>query len=259
MPSGTEQDDLITRREAIMRVSVLLGGVALVGGSALLTGCRDNGVELARGTSFTPDDVGFLDEVAETILPATKTPGAKAARVGAFMALMVTDAYDARDQKAFRDGMRKLDAASRKAYDVPFVSATPQQRLALLRTLDREQKVDSDAREARARARDLKRLGTSTIAAAAAASAVPPGAKKADAYLPDERRENTVAPDANGAAAITNEPPAHYFRMMKELALLGYFTSELGCTKAQRYVESPGRFEPCSPYVKGELAWAPHA
>ena len=31
---------LITRREAIRRVSALLGGVALVGGSALLTGCR---------------------------------------------------------------------------------------------------------------------------------------------------------------------------------------------------------------------------
>ena len=47
--------------------------------------------------------------------------------------------------------------------------------------------------------------------------------------------------------------------MMKELALLGYFTSEIGCTKAQRYVESPSRFEPCTPYVKGEPAWAPHA
>ena len=30
---------------------------------------------------------------------------------------------------------------------------------------------------------------------------------------------------------------AHYFRMMKELALLGYFTSEIGYTKAMRYIE----------------------
>jgi hypothetical protein len=53
--------------------------------------------------------------------------------------------------------------------------------------------------------------------------------------------------------------PAHYFRMMKELAMLGFFTSEIGCTKAQRYVESPGRYEPCAPYAPGQPAWAPHA
>ncbi|HEY9226721.1 MAG TPA: gluconate 2-dehydrogenase subunit 3 family protein [Gemmatimonadaceae bacterium] len=51
----------------------------------------------------------------------------------------------------------------------------------------------------------------------------------------------------------------HYFRMMKELALLGYFTSEIGCTKAMRYAESPGRFDPCTPYTPGEPAWASHA
>jgi hypothetical protein len=53
--------------------------------------------------------------------------------------------------------------------------------------------------------------------------------------------------------------PSHYFRMMKELAMLGYFTSEIGYTQAQRYAESPGRFDPCLPYKKGETAWAPHA
>jgi hypothetical protein len=47
--------------------------------------------------------------------------------------------------------------------------------------------------------------------------------------------------------------------MMKELALLGYFTSEIGCTQAQRYLEAPGRFDPCIPYQSGEKTWAPHA
>ena len=43
--------DLITRREAIQRVSLLLGGAALVGGDALLTGCRDRGT--TSGGAFT--------------------------------------------------------------------------------------------------------------------------------------------------------------------------------------------------------------
>ena len=83
--------------------------------------------------------------------------------------------------------------------------------------------------------------------------------KQADAHLPDQRQENAPSGDVGGAAAITQDEPAHYFRMMKELALLGYFTSEIGYTKAMRYVESPGRYEPCAPYKPGEPAWAPHA
>jgi hypothetical protein len=257
MSSTVEHEDLITRREAIRRVSALLGGVALVGGSALLTGCRDEST-VARGATFSAEDIAFLDEVADTILPPTKTPGAKAAKTGAFMALMVTDAYDARDQKIFREGMRKLDDASRVANGKPFMTATPQQRLALLEKLDRDQKAVSDAREAAQKAATRKRLETAA-AAAPAATAHAPETKKSDAYLPDERKENAVTTDASGAASVTADTPAHYFRMMKELALLGYFTSEIGYNKAMRYVESPGRFDPCVPYTKGEPAWAPHA
>jgi Gluconate 2-dehydrogenase subunit 3 len=247
--------DLITRREAVQRVALMLGGVTLVGGSALLTACEKERPAVAANTrigDFTPQDVAFLDEVAETILPETKTPGAKAAKTGAFMALMVTDTYDARDQKIFREGMRKLDEASRKANNVPFVSATPQQRLAVLEKLDREQKAYSDARE-----KAKRKPGTGPRARADTAQ--PAEAKAGDKYLPDQRQEAAPGADVGAATAITADTPAHYFRMMKELALLGYFTSEIGCTQAQRYVESPGRYDPCVPYKPGEKAWAPHA
>ena len=50
--------------------------------------------------------------------------------------------------------------------------------------------------------------------------------------------------------------PTHYFQMLKELTLLGYFTSEAGATKALRYVPVPGKFEGCIPYKKGDKAWA---
>ncbi|MBL6444797.1 gluconate 2-dehydrogenase subunit 3 family protein [Fulvivirga sp. 29W222] len=48
----------------------------------------------------------------------------------------------------------------------------------------------------------------------------------------------------------------HYFRMIKELTLLGYFTSEIGCTQVRRYVETPGRYEACIDYKAGDGAWA---
>jgi hypothetical protein len=230
--------EMINRREAIIRVTALLGGIGLVGGSALLTGCREQAPGNGKASEnafqpFTPDEVAFLDEVADTILPETSTPGAKAAKTGAFMALIVTDSYDPKDQKIFREGMLKLDEASKKANGASFMAATPQQRLALLEILDREQKAQADARnEARK--------------------------KKAQALLNDQSKEGGNTSDVP-ATAITAEPPTHYFRMMKELALFGYFTSEIGYTQAQRYAETPGRYDPCVPYKPGEKAWASHA
>ena len=265
MSSETEPTNGIDRREAIRRVSALLGGVALVGGTGLLTAC-ERASEKAGGAAaaganvgaFTAQDVALLDEVADTILPTTpSSPGAKAAATGAFMALMVTDTYDKRQQDAFRAGMRALDAASTKAHGVGFVAATPPQRLALLQTLDREQKAQADAREAAGRA--AKERGAKA-SPAAKATAEQTDEEKADARLPDQRAEQSDNPEVGGAAAVADEPTTpHYFRMMKELALLGYFTSEVGYTKAMRYVESPGRFDPCAPYTKGDKAWAPHA
>jgi hypothetical protein len=225
--SSMATPEMITRREAILRVTALLGGATLVGGTALLTGCRAENTD----APFTPEEIAFLDEVAETILPQTGTPGAKAAKTGAFMALIVTDSYNKDDRKIFRQGMRKLDKATRKAHDVPFMEATTQQRISVLEVLDREQKVQGDA------LRETHR-------------------KRAEALLTEEMAPGA---DANRAAAATTDPPAHYFRMMKELALLGYFTSEIGCTQAQRYIETPGRFDPCVPYVPGDKAWAQHA
>jgi hypothetical protein len=52
------------------------------------------------------------------------------------------------------------------------------------------------------------------------------------------------------------EDPPHYFKLMKDLTVQGYFTSEVGATKALRYVPVPGKYEGCMPYNKGDKAWA---
>src|SRR4051812_1769861 len=113
--SDIKHGQSIDRREALKRVGVMLGGVALVGGTNLLVACEKAGTPAretatAAGTGpFTTQDVALLDEIAETILPQTKTPGAKAAKTGAFMALMVTESYSPADQRIFREGMRQVD------------------------------------------------------------------------------------------------------------------------------------------------------
>jgi hypothetical protein len=276
MSHETEQDRLISRREAVLRVTGLLGGLSLIGGSALLTACQkesagDRAAATGAGAGpFSAQDVAFLDEVADTILPTTaKSPGAKAAQTGAFMALMVTDTYDPKDQQTFRDGMKKLDDASKKASNAGFMQATPAQRLALLTQLDREAKDYMDRRAAagaQARSAEAARpveQAPQGEAAAGQKKGADTGKKEAGGekhMQGDPRQEGAVgAGTANPAAAITADAPPHYFRMMKELALLGYFTSEIGYTKAMRYQETPGRFDPCTTYTKGEPAWAAHA
>jgi hypothetical protein len=195
------KDDLVTRREALRRVSALFGGVALVGQSAWLAGCA-TGVQTISDL-FSEMDVALLDEIADTILPPTATPGAKAAGVGPFIAMMVADTYAPGEQRLFVAGLATLESESRAQNGGGFMASSPAQRLALLERLDRE----------------------------------------AIEYMRQP-----------GAA---DRP--HYFRMVKELTLLGYFTSEIGYTQAMRYVETPGRFEPCVTYTVGDKAWAPHA
>ena len=187
------------RRQALSRVALILGGT-VAGATLFLEGCKPEDKKNGSVADFGQGDIPFLDEVADTILPATSSPGAKAAKVGAFMVVMVRDCYDEKDQKTFVDGIGKLNDASRKKFDKVFVEITPEQKHALLTDLDTEQKEYTNTK------------------------------KEGDA--------------------------AHYFRLMKELTLLGYFTSEIGATQALRYIESPGKYVGTIPYKKGDKAWA---
>ena len=96
--SSDLHDSAINRREAIRRVSVMLGGVAFglsrpsiasgafglpgVGGMLAAIENAADGAAAGLTGSFTAEEIAFLDEIAETILPQTNSPGAKAARVG---------------------------------------------------------------------------------------------------------------------------------------------------------------------------------
>ena len=199
---------IITRREAIARVSAMLGGAALVGQSAMLTACSrpesETEAQVRAGEGlFSADEVGLLDEIADTILPDTDTPGAKAAGVGPFMAMMVSEAYYDDQQQIFRDGLAEVDVRAIGSFGEDFVTLAPGQRLSLLEMLDAEQHE----------------------------------------YMRTK----------------SGDEPVHFFRMMKELALVGYFTSEICMTQAMRYVETPGKYDPCAPYAPGDRIWARHA
>ncbi len=185
------------RRQALSSLALLFGGT-LVGAEAFLTGCKTTG---KKEGLFALDDVALLDEVGDTILPTTAlSPGAKSAQIGQFMKTMVTDCYNEDDQKAFTDGIGKLNDTSKKKFDKSFMELAANQKHDLLVTLDKEAK---------------------------------------------DYNKNKKEKDPN-----------HYFSLMKQLTLWGYFTSEVGATKALRYLPVPGKYDGDLPYKKGDKAWA---
>lgn len=187
----------MNRRE-LLRSIALLTGASVAGAEFLLSGCKN---PAGARLSFTPAMIDLLNEVAETILPATDTPGAKAAEVGPFMKVMVTDCYTAAQQNAFLGGIKDLDNKAQLANQKTFLNCTPGERHDLLTSLEKEAKTYNDNRK-------------------------------------------------------DKKDPAHYYTMMKQLTLWGFFTSKTGMTQTLRHAPVPGRYDGNAPYTKGEKAWA---
>lgn len=123
------------RRQAIAYTAALIGGT-LASTNFLLSGCKPE--ERTNGL-FTTGDLLLLDEIGETILPATpSSPGAKAAQIGAFMALMVADCYDEKEQAIFTSGLKEVEKRSKAKYSKGFLQLSSEQRLELLASFDVE-------------------------------------------------------------------------------------------------------------------------
>lgn len=206
----------MNRRELLKMIAIVTGGT-VIGGEFLLEGCTNPST--VNSVGFTKDDIDFLNEVAETILPATQSPGAKAANVGEFMNVAVNDCYDEKDQKTFHEGMQKLNDASKKMNGTSFMNANEKQRHDLLVSLDKE------AKEYQKQKNEFDKVQNE---------------KEKDEF-------------AKGNTNFKKEQmPSHYFTLMKQLTLWGYFTSKEGMTQALKYVPVPGRWEACIDYKKGD-------
>jgi glucoside 3-dehydrogenase (cytochrome c) hitch-hiker subunit len=74
----------------------------------------------------------------------------------------------------------------------------------------------------------------------------------------DEAAFKSVVDSSVGPVTGGPSPYAYsaWFRIIKKLAVIGYFTSQEGMTKALNYVKVPGDYKPCIPYKKGDKAMA---
>jgi hypothetical protein len=73
------------------------------------------------------------------------------------------------------------------------------------------------------------------------------------ASMTQANRENWLRRIDNEAKTADSN---HYFPLVRELSLQAYFSSQIGTTKALRYVMTPGKWVGCVPLQPGQPAWA---
>lgn len=131
-------------RRDLLKMIAAATGLAFVGGHAWASGAL-NGAAPSGQALFTAPDLALLDEIADTILPRTTTPGAKDAGCGAQMAVMVRDCYDASQQALFMAGLLALQNTCKTKYQRPFVQLSSAEKTALLTQLDTEARARNAA------------------------------------------------------------------------------------------------------------------
>lgn len=130
----------ITRREAVRRLTVLLGGAASASTvTALLSGCRTPApAQEWAPAALSSEQVDLLGVVVDRILPPTDTPGAVEAGVPRFIDLMLERWAEPEERERFLTGLDGLDGLMREAEGTTFLAASEEGQTALLVRLDRE-------------------------------------------------------------------------------------------------------------------------
>ncbi|HKO15157.1 MAG TPA: gluconate 2-dehydrogenase subunit 3 family protein [Gemmatimonadaceae bacterium] len=235
-PIGTHSSpELMDRREAVRRAALLLGAtLSAPAVASVLASCE---AAQSKPGSWTPralaaDQLEQVATIAEHIIPATETPGARAAGVDRFIDTMLAEYYTRAEREQFLAGLAETDVRARRAHGRAFLRCTDAQQRAVLEQLDRETfaPTATQAEVANQTSRETERGGGGLAVATADTGTRDPG---------------------RGASA---HPP--FFRTMKELTLLGYYTSQPGATQELRYVQVPGRFDGCIPFSKVGRTWA---
>lgn len=234
----------MSRREALRRASILLGGALSMSTiTGVMAGCESSAPQVGANGVWAPrtlsaDQSEMVAIMGEQLIPETDTPGAKAARVHEFVDAMLTDYYQPEERARFLAGLERADARAQRAFGKPFLQASAEQQHQLVEVLNR----------------------------AAYRESVAKGAGPQDPILDNEEatHDRTAQPgaaDASAAAPLDMDwtrddlGRKSFFRSLKELVLVGYYTSEPGATQ-ELGVNPMGSWQADIPYSQVNHAWA---
>ena len=119
--SHKDEQRIVSRRDLLSMAGML--GIAL----AMPTGARSLSPAL-----LTESDLALVGEIADIIIPATNTAGAKAAGVIQFAGMMVSDWFIQEERQRFLRGLRAFDKQAETLYGSGFLTLSAQQKQALV-------------------------------------------------------------------------------------------------------------------------------
>lgn len=131
----------MNRRQVLQRVAYLMGGaVSAPAVLGLLNGCSPKQEASSwQPVFFSKEQGAIVAEVAEIIIPRTKTPGARDVGVPGFIDTMLKDVYEQADRDRYLAGLKEFDDAARKTHGKGFVELSKAQQT------EQVQKFNDDA------------------------------------------------------------------------------------------------------------------
>jgi gluconate 2-dehydrogenase gamma chain len=219
----------MNRRELLQRAALLTGSaIAVPGVLSVLEGCSDKQSAGGQSLAFSAEQRATIEEIAEIMIPRTSTPGAKDVGVPAFIEAVLRDVYPDDDQHDFLNGLQEFETQARRAHGKAFMQLEPAVRVALV------QKIH-DSAVAAEKAQQEKR--------AAPTGAVQPASANRPSFM--RAVKGRVKALLGRKQRLWSYRP--FILTMKELSLLGFFTSQAGATQVLQYLPVPGSFRPCVP------------
>lgn len=196
----------MNRREALKTTALFLGyAVSATALSELFISCSAGKHLHWKPEFLTPEQARTIAAIAESILPRTKTPGAKDLHIDKFIDKMLKDLLAPDEQKDFLAGLAAFEQVCIREYNLKFADCPAERQHALLLQMDKE------------------------------------AAKQ---------------PPSLWGIRLSADAPTHFFRRIKELTLLGYYTSQKIGTEVLGYDPMPGVYVGCMPLAEvGGKTW----
>lgn len=128
----------MNRREALKQLALLTGSaLSLSTVAGFMGGCRATNKDTSLQT-LSPAQNELVTEFSERIIPATDTPGAKAANVNQFIDHMLTNWNTEEEKDHFLEGLDHVDKVSNNRHGQDFVELDKGSKIDVMEVLEQE-------------------------------------------------------------------------------------------------------------------------
>lgn len=217
-------------RRSMLQCALLLVGAAMVPGSveALAAAAK------AAKPKLDKPRVALLTAVADTIVPKTDTPGAVEVGVPQLIETLIGAWASPERRAALVGALDKIDALAREQKGKPFAELSAEERLAVLMPHD------------------------------AAALKAPPKEATPPTTVHIGKAQTTMDPQVGRARQMPSQSVMDRFApkftdpgygKLKELIVVGYYSTEAALTTELRYEHNPGAWEPSLPITPDTRPW----